>query len=248
MKPTSILPTPSTVSEFSFRPSCMPSRKCNFLVIVAVAAIALLPACGPAGPPAGVTHTWDVEYELGKAKDRSSTTPAMVCSAHRLIEASRDLQKHGPGCLGGSAEERAQLDRYVAAVSPLLSPDFAADLEAFRAAVHRKSLGSDPDYIRVLYDPLLQRLWQPETQVISMDVECDRDAGEQGIAIYSLLLSGKIYSGDLCQTDLIFRQFPDGWKITEIRQGYIDFPIEDSKWEKVDVRKELRKFAKSVPK
>jgi len=221
----------------------MRAMRFHFLLVLACAIVG-----GCTAPiPAHVNHAWDVDYQLSSKEEYYAATPNMVRAAHRLIESSRTLQKGGPGTLGGTNQELARLDHYVATVSPLLSPDFASDLEDFRAAVHRKSLSSKSDFIRVLFDPLLQRLWQPESEVISCDVACDRDAHEDGIAIHSLLLPGKIYGGELCQADLIFQRCPDGWKIVAIHQKFLDWPVENPRWQTVDVRKELRRFAKSVP-
>jgi len=216
------------------------------LVTIAIGCV-VLSACSQTHLT-NVSNSWQVNYELAKPKDHPKTVEATRMVRH-LIEASRTLHENGAGSIGGTSEELAQLDRYVLSVTPLLSPDFAADLENYRSAVHHTvaSHKTPPGFNdRVLVDPLLQVLWDPDAEVISDDADCDRDSGEIGFTVHSLLISAKIYSGLIAQTDIIFRRIGGDLKIVRIHHKYLDTESEHPHWEKMDVRDGLRRFSRAV--
>ena len=122
----------------------------------------------------------------------------------------------------------------------LLSDYVAMKLAAFKTAGPASRFDTAQD------DPILQRGWEPDVELLSREgaEEMDKDI----VVVNELLLDGKIHTGYQGETKMIFRRVGGSWLLDDVvvRRRY---SYDDSRWEKPkSTRSNLRSDTKTYAK
>ena len=170
------------------------------------------------------TTTWDIDNPHSDYPELTKLTKI----TKDILDSSKQLNKQATAAYPVKERLKA-LDDHIARIRPHLSAELALQLAEYRD-VYKNAF--DSGVASQLYetaedDPLLDRKWQPDSEVIDWNTD---SLPSRVVTVNELLVSGKIWTGYQGKTDLRFIQQHGVWKVSEISiSRRLDY--DDAKWE-----------------